>query len=109
MSKKSLLSEIKKHHLRTGKLPSEIGLGYEESTFLDDDFIEYEGHKIPLIKRDVVKDVKVALVNKDMSQKELADYLGITRQYLNNILNKQCFSKKMMYILEGWLYENYHN
>lgn len=56
--------------------------------------------------KSVANRVKIRLIELNMTQKELAEALGVTRQHLNAVLHGRLPSKVLEQALEEWLDEN---
>jgi len=57
--------------------------------------------------KDLNYHVKVELINKNMSQKELAKIIGCHPQQLNNVLNGHRSDKRIVDKLYEWLKEGW--
>lgn len=56
--------------------------------------------------KNVANQVKIRLIELNMTQKELAQALGVTRQHLNAVLHGRLPSKALEQKLEKWLKNN---
>ena len=52
---------------------------------------------------DLIQEVKISLINRDMTQKDLAEILGISKQNLNGILKGKSKSLKIEERIREWL------
>jgi len=58
-----------------------------------------------VLKRELLKEVKIKLLDENMSQNDLAKVLGVTPQYLSAVLNGKYDATIMTLKLKEWLYE----
>jgi len=56
--------------------------------------------------KSVTNQVKIRLIELNMTQKQLAEALGVTRQHLNAVLHGRLPSKVLDQALKEWLDEN---
>ena len=52
-----------------------------------------------------ISQIKIKLIKEGMTQKELAEQLGVTRQHLNAVLHGRLPSKTLEQALKEWLDE----
>jgi transcriptional regulator with XRE-family HTH domain len=57
-------------------------------------------------KRDILKEVKLKLIEKGMTQKQLAELFGYTRQHLNAVISGRIISEPTMNKVLEWLDED---
>lgn len=55
--------------------------------------------------KSITNQIKIRLIELNMSQKELAQALGVTRQHLNAVLHGRLPSKALEQALKEWLDE----
>jgi transcriptional regulator with XRE-family HTH domain len=57
-------------------------------------------------KRDILKEVKLKLIKQGMTQKQLAEMFGYTRQHLNAVISGRIISEPTMNKVLEWLDED---
>jgi transcriptional regulator with XRE-family HTH domain len=57
-------------------------------------------------KRDILKEVKLKLIEKGMTQKQLAEMFDYTRQHLNAVISGRIISEPTMNKVLEWLDED---
>jgi len=59
-----------------------------------------------VISKELLREVKIALLDKGMTQSQLAKELNVTPQYLSSVLNGKYDATVMTLKLKEWLNEN---
>jgi len=59
-----------------------------------------------VISKELLREVKIALLDKGMTQSQLAKELNVTPQYLSSVLNGKYDATVMTLKLKEWLRKN---
>ena len=59
-----------------------------------------------VISKELLREVKIAILDKGMTQSQLAKELNVTPQYLSSVLNGKYDATVMSLKLKEWLNEN---
>ena len=59
-----------------------------------------------VISKELLREVKITLLDEGMTQSQLAKELDVTPQYLSSVLNGKYDATVMTLKLKEWLYEN---